>query len=362
MSTVKLKVELILILDVIQEVVRKSIREPTPRERPATPTEGPPLGQETDPQIISSLVFPSFSSLSSSSCSSVSFSSAHASFACSYPLPIPPTYPSSASFDPLLTFLAPTPTSFSSLPAFTELPTFDTISTPLCKVIKAARRIPCGNPSSWKPAVQNRWNFELNRLAEMFDAAIANPTELNLFNAVHNFVCAPGTVLAPFFSDIHHKDNGFDLADSVVSAALRKVLKGQERKAMKLLCSYGVAKVTPETVTALKVLHPQVAAKDIADTLFLEAGDFSLAKDVYGWAPWLFFSCRGANVGFFRSFTHFACFLANNSNKFPTICSALISAGALTPLNKVTEEERKMPHCLRSYDPSTLDQCSPRLF
>ena len=164
-------------------------------------------------------------------------------------------------------------------------------------------------------------------------------------------------VLAPFFSDIHHIDNDFDLTDSVVSAALRKVLKGQERKAMKLLCSHGVAKVTPETVAALKHLHPQrthelkvpttdlpqlqVAPKDIADTLFLEAGDFSLAKDVYGWAPWLFFSCRGAKDGFFRSFALFACFLANSSEKFPGVCSKLISAGALTPLNKVAEEERK---------------------
>ena len=139
--------------------------------------------------------------------------------------------------------------------------------------------------------MQNRWSIELSRLAGLFDTAIANPTSLNLFNAVHNFVCAPGMVLAPFFSDIHHIDNDFDLTDSVVSAALRKVLKGQERKAMKLLCSHGV-------VAALKHLHPQrthevkvpttdlpqlqVAPKDIADTLFLEAGDFSLAKDVYG--------------------------------------------------------------------------------
>ena len=69
----------------------------------------------------------------------------------------------------------------------------------------------------------------------------------NGFNAVHNFVCAPGLVLAPFFSDIRRSDNNFDVADSTVSAALRKVLKGQERKAMKLLCSNGVAKITPET-------------------------------------------------------------------------------------------------------------------
>ena len=107
----------------------------------------------------------------------------------------------------------------------------------------------------------------------------------------------------------------------------------------------------------LKQLHPQrthelklpathlpqlqVTPKDIADALFLAAGDFNSAKDVYGWAPWLFFSCRGATSGFFRSLTNFACFLANNSDKFPSTCSALLSAGSLTPLNKVSEEERK---------------------
>ena len=135
------------------------------------------------------------------------------------------------------------------------------------------------------------------------------------------------------------------------------MLKGQERKAMKLLCSNGVAKITPETIAALKDLHPQrtdelklpstqmpqlqINPKDVADTLFLAAGDFSLAKDVYGWAPWLFFSCRGAKVGFFRSFVNFVCLLANNPSFFPPICSTLLSAGALTPLNKVSDTERQ---------------------
>ena len=223
--------------------------------------------------------------------------------------------------------------------------------------MKDARRIPCGNPSAWKPAVQNRWNIELTRLAGLFDQALINPSPLNLFTAVHNFVSAPGLVLAPFFSDIRHVDNNFDKVDSTVSAALRKVLKGQERKAMKLLCSNGVAKITPETIDALKALHPQrkdelklpraqmpqlqINPNDVADTLFLAAGDFGLAKDVYGWAPWLFFSCRGSKVGFFRSFVNFACLLANNASLFPTLCSTLLSAGALTPLNKVSDEERR---------------------
>ena len=224
-------------------------------------------------------------------------------------------------------------------------------------MIKDARRIPCGNPATWKPAVQNRWSIELTRLANLFDSALIDPSALNLFNAVHNFVTAPGLVLAPFFSDVRHVDNNFDIVDSTVSASLRKVLKGQERKAMKLLCSNGVAKVTPETIAALKDLHPQrtdelklpstqmpqlqINPKDVADTFFLAAGDFSLAKDVYGWAPWLFFSCRGAKVGFFRSFVNFVCLLANNPSFFPPICSTLLSAGALTPLNKVSHTERQ---------------------
>ncbi len=37
----------------------------------------------------------------------------------------------------------------------------------------------------------------------------------------------------------------------------------------------------------------------------------------------------------------FASFLANNANLFPTVCSTLLSAGELTPLNKVSEEERQ---------------------
>jgi hypothetical protein len=183
------------------------------------------------------------------------------------------------------------------------------------------------------------------------------PTPLNLFNAVHSFVCAPGMVLAPFFSDLHHTDTVSDVADSTVTAALRKVLKGQERKAMKLLCSYGVAKVTPETTAALRDLHPkrthelklpttrlpqvQVALNDVTDTLFRDACDFSISKDTYGWAPWLLFPCRGVPDSFFHSFARFACMLANSPEKFPLICAALISAGALTPLNKVSEEEQK---------------------
>ena len=112
---------------------------------------------------------------------------------------------------------------------------------------------------------------------------------------------------------------------------------------MKLLCSNGVARITPETISALRDLHPQrteelklpstvlpqlqVDSKEVADLLFSAAADFSLAKDVYGWAPWMLFSCRGAKTGFFRSLVNFACYLANNADMFPTICSVLLSAG-----------------------------------
>ena len=236
---------------------------------------------------------------------------------------------------------------------FTELPTHTDVLPSLCKVITAARRIPSGNPSAWKPAVQSRWNIALAKLAELLRTALANPTEINLFNAVYNLISAPGSVLGPLFGDVHRKESVHDVADQVVSSALRKVLKGQERKAMKQLCSNGVATVTPAAVDALNqrdhdlklpstdLPQLQVFPHDIADSLFLSCGDLSIAKDVYGWAPWLFLSCRGAQDGFFRAFVLFACFLANKPGNFPTVCSALLSAGALTPLNKVTEVERK---------------------
>ena len=49
-----------------------------------------------------------------------------------------------------------------------------------------------------------------------------------------------------------------------------------------------------------------------------------------------FFSLVGV-----RKLVSFASFLANKAELFPTVCSTLLSAGALTPLNKVSEEERQ---------------------
>src|SRR3954462_5378561 len=86
-------------------------------------------------------------------------------------------------------------------------------------------------------SLQRNWSIELTRLSSLFDSALIDPSPLNLFNAVHSFVAAPGLVLALFFSDCRRVDSNFDIAGTTVSAALRKVLK---RKAMKLLCSNGV--------------------------------------------------------------------------------------------------------------------------
>ena len=171
-----------------------------------------------------------------------------------------------------------------------------------------------------------------------------------------SFVCAPGSVLGTCFKtpSTSHSDS----TDSSVNAALNKILRGQERKAFKMLCSNGVAKINPATVLALKNLHPErkselvlpsteqaqltVDPGFVAKKLFLEAGDQNLSKDVYGWAPWLFFACRGEKKGFLSSFVSFACFLANNSKLFPHVCALLLSGGALTPLHKLGTGERKL--------------------
>ena len=96
-----------------------------------------------------------------------------------------------------------------------------------------------------------------------------------------------------------------------------------------------------DTVASAMLRNHTCAKSVIADTLFNDAADFSLAKDAYGWAPWLMFQCRGAQNSFFHSFSNFACFLANSPGQFPAICAALVSAGALTPLNKVSTEEQQ---------------------
>ncbi len=136
------------------------------------------------------------------------------------------------------------------------------------------------------------------------------------------------------------------------------MIRGQERKAFKLLCSNGVAKINPSTVLALQKLHPErksdlvlprtdhvqltVDSEFVAKKFFLDAGDQNVSKDVYGWASWLFFSRRGEKKGFFSSLVDFSCFIANHSKLFPTVCSLLLSGGALTPLHKLGANERKL--------------------
>ena len=162
----------------------------------------------------------------------------------------------SPSADPLLAYIATPPPPQLALSAFTELPSFESLSPFLCTVIQNARKIPAGSPMSWKPAVLSRWKIELTRLSALFNTALAEPTEMNIFRAVLNFVCAPGVVLSPSFAE-RRATNAVGGLDTSVNAALSKVLKGQENKAMKLLCSNGVAKVTPAVVDALKELHPR---------------------------------------------------------------------------------------------------------
>ena len=277
--------------------------------------------------------------------------------------------------DPILPFFTQ-PSVICSVPSFTSVPTFDAIYPIVCKAIKDARRIPCSNPASWKPAVQNRWDIEMTRLSKLLNDTMLDPTPVNLFNATFNLLTSPGIVLAPNFAELREPDHAYDADDATVADAVRKILKGQERKAMKILSSDGVASINPETINVLKQMHPQrehelklpttnlpqvqILPKDIADPLFLDAGDFSISKDVYGWAPWLLFPVRGVKGGFFDSFVNFACVLANKAGCFPQVCSTLLTAGALTPLNKDPEDERLrrqqagLPPRLRPINSGTL--------
>ena len=76
------------------------------------------------------------------------------------------------------------------------------------------------------------------------------------------------------------------------------------------------------------------------EKLFSAASDFS-SRDVFGWAPWLFYNCRGKQNGFFSSYVKFVCLIANKPRLFPNICGVLLTAGVLTPLNKLPPDERR---------------------
>ena len=152
------------------------------------------------------------------------------------------------------------------------------------------------------------------------------------------------------------KTDLFNTPDDTVNGALRRLMKGQERRALRSLCSNGVATINPSTIAAVTKLHPArkedlklppssceqlcVEEKDVADRLFSDAGDPNLSKDVYGWASWLFYPWRGEPSGFFASLVRFVCLIANKSNLFPPVCAVMLGSGALTPLHKLSKEEQ----------------------
>ena len=258
--------------------------------------------------------------------------------------------------EPAVPYLATPPVERLTVPVYPNVPTFDELLPFLFKSIISARRIPSYATSTWKEATQTLWSRELARLALVFDDALRNPTPINLFNAVFSFICSPGTVLGPCFKA--PSTSRADNSGCPVSSALHKIMRGQERKASKVLSSFGVAKITPAVISALRHLHPerksdlilpstvhpQLSADPaaVADNLFTKCGDRNVSKDVYGWAPWLFFSCRGEKNGFFQSLVNFCCFLTDNPSLFPSTCALLLSGGALTPLHKLNPEERKL--------------------
>jgi hypothetical protein len=221
-------------------------------------------------------------------------------------------------------------------------------------MVTSARLIPSLNPTLWNQRVQVAWAGELERLAGVLDAAVSDATPLSLFNATLNLLSAPGAVLAPLFPKRQPKG---EFSSSVLSDALKHVLHGRERKAAKLLCSNGVARVNAETLKALNKLHPGredelklprttvpqlvVDEQFVSKKLFTDAADFNCSKDPFGWAPSLLFSCRGLKTGFFPSLVRFSCFLANHPTLFPPICATLLSGGILTPLHKLGDEERR---------------------
>jgi len=126
-----------------------------------------------------------------------------------------------------------------------------------------------------------------------------------------------------------------------------------------LLCSSGIAKVDAQVLSALQALHPQreedlklpatlakqvsIDEECVAKKLYLSASDFSASRDVFGWAPWMLYNCRGKQGGFFffSAYAKHVSLLANKPRLFPKICGVLSTAGVLTPLNKLPPDERR---------------------
>ena len=110
----------------------------------------------------------------------------------------------------------------------------------------------------------------------------------------------------------------------MLHSALRKIYKGQERKAFRLLSSNSVAHVNTEALTALRDLHPslqhelqlpttttptlQVDDTFIKNKLFLDAADNNISNDVYGWSATPFFHVRGQKDAFLDNLSNFLTF------------------------------------------------------
>ena len=141
--------------------------------------------------------------------------------------------------DPLITFLS-TPSNPPATHVFTSIPTYDIILTPLSQAIVASRSIPSGETKAWKKSTLICWTTELEKLTLQLRDTIDNPSSLSVFNSIFTFCTAPGSVLAPHFKAFCPKPNpsfpSDELAnDPSINAALRKIQKGQENKAFRLL-------------------------------------------------------------------------------------------------------------------------------
>jgi hypothetical protein len=258
---------------------------------------------------------------------------------------------------------------------FDSLPSLSMIMPLLVKSCREARQIPALPPPRWKEATTSAWQAEMSRLSSLIESSLLDPSPINLFNCVLSVLLAPSSVLGPLLKQPKTSAQ-VTSTDDTVNSAIRKILKGQEAKAFKLLGSNGVATVDEAAVSALRELHPQrvcdlkcpqascdqlsVDRTQVSKDLFLAAADFSLSRDVFGWTPWLLFSVRGEKAGFFDSFVKLVCLLANSPKLFPPICGQILATGGLTPLHKLSADERKqresllLPPKLRPINSGTL--------
>ncbi len=276
--------------------------------------------------------------------------------------------------DPVVALFGRKPLSSTLLPLFVDIPSIDIVLPTLLLAIKNAKNMPSAPPASWQSGTLDAWNGHLQYLTGVLADAVRSPTPINLFNAVVQFCCAPGLVLAPLL--IKRKRDGGPRDSGPIQAALRKIKQGQERKAFKLLCSNGVANVDEKVVEVLRDMHPkldvplvlpqistaqvQVEYGPVFDRLFRDAADSSIARDVYGWAPSLFYHIRGVTGGFLHELANFIVLLTNRPLSFPQATSKILAAGYLTPLHKLPAFEQRdremlqLPPKIRPINSGTL--------